>query len=222
MSVVDVLERECARAGAWLPTLSEGDWRLPTRCPPMTVHELAAHAWRGSSRLFELFAAGLVDDEPEKDGVSYYRYDPAVLGPAVLRRARETATRFASGAELAEAWARDWPAALGESRAMLAREDPVLRGPLGTIRLSEYLRTRIVEVTVHHMDLRDALGLDPDPDPGALEATGDVLRGLLGTDLRPLGTDDVRFVLTGTGRGPLDDRDREVLGPLADLYPLLS
>ena len=54
------------------------------------------------------------------------------------------------------------------------------------------------------MDLRHALGLDPDPTPGGLEATCDVFRGLLGADLRPLGMDDVRFALNGNGRAAAD------------------
>jgi hypothetical protein len=49
-----------------------------------------------------------------------------------------------------------------------------------------------------------------------------VLRGLLGADLRPLGVDEVRFALAGTGRADLTDAERGVLGPLADSFPLLQ
>ncbi|MEX2393289.1 MAG: hypothetical protein WD826_02300, partial [Actinomycetota bacterium] len=68
----------------------------------------------------------------------------------------------------------------------------------------------------------DALGRDPDPTRWGLGATCDVLRGLLGADLRPLGVDDLRFALLGTGRATLTDGEREMLGPLADSFPLLQ
>jgi hypothetical protein len=79
-----------------------------------------------------------------------------------------------------------------------------------------------VEVVVHHMDVDDALGIEPHPDAKALEIVGDVLRGLLGTDLRPVGMEDVRFVLVGTGRAPLEQPEREYLGPLVEKFPLLA
>jgi len=105
---------------------------------------------------------------------------------------------------------------------MYLGDDPVLPNVFGLIRLSEYLKTRCVEIVIHHMDLDDALARKPHPDPGALEIVGDVLRGLLGTDLRPVGVDDVRFALIGTGRAPLNDDERQLLGPLDAKFPLFS
>jgi hypothetical protein len=104
----------------------------------------------------------------------------------------------------------------------LTEANPVVRSPFGTLRLREYVRTRCVEVAIHSMDLRAALGMAPDPTPEGLEAACDVLRGLLGTDLRRLGMDEVRFALAGTGRAELSAAEREMLGPLADSFPLLQ
>jgi uncharacterized protein (TIGR03083 family) len=219
-AALEALACEVERAGALLDTLKPDDWSQPTRCPPMTVFELAAHAWRGGIRINEMLEAGPVESEPEKDGATYFRYDPAAIAAGVVERAQAVA-RGLDPATFARDWRTGWDAALGRARATLESDDPVVTGVFGLIRLSEYLRTRIVEVTVHHLDLRDALGLEPDPDPGALEATGDVLRDLLGTDLRSR-VDDLRFVLTGTGRAPLDDAERSILGPLADRFPLLA
>jgi uncharacterized protein (TIGR03083 family) len=217
---VDALEAETERTAGFLDELGPEDWHLPTRCPPLTVRELAVHALRGAYRVVEFLDASPVADEPELDAVSYYRYDAAAEGPTIVRRAQEEARKRA-GVALVEEWTEAWRSAVARARAASA-DNPVVRSPFGTLRLREYLRTRCVEVTIHSMDLRHALGVQPDPTREGLEAACDVLRGLLGTDLRPLGMDDVRFALVGTGRGDLTSGEREMLGPLSDSFPLLQ
>lgn len=221
LDTLAALEREVARFGALIDTLNDERWAAPTRCPPLTVFELTVHVLRGAIRIKELVGGPPILDEPEKDGATYFRFDPAVVGPTVVERARtEAASR--SGAALAKEWEFAWSAAFTEATLVLEHDDPVVASPLGTLRLSEYLRTRAVEVCVHHMDVRDAFGLDPDPDPDALGVTAGVLRDLLGADLRQFGVDDVRFTLTGTGRVALSEHERAFLGPLAERFPLLS
>lgn len=221
--ILGALRRETVKTGAWLATLDDAAWARTTNCAPLSVLELAAHAYRGSKRLEEMLDAGEVTDrEAEKDRLTYWRYDPTAEGGIIIRRAQEVAATFTSGAQLTEAWNLEWRAQLDRCEKVLAHDDPLFRCPFGVIRLTDYLATRIVEVTIHTMDLRMSLGHEPDPDPRALEACADVLRGLLGTDPRRLGMDDVRFTLTGTGRAPLSDAERELFGPLADEFPLLS
>jgi uncharacterized protein (TIGR03083 family) len=217
MGVVDALAREVGSVGQLLHVLKPKQWELPTRCPPLTVRELAAHMLRGAMRIEEMLDKGPVDAEPEKDAITYFQFDAADEGPVIVKRAREAAAAFPP--DLARAWDLEWTKALQRARMHLS-DDPVLPNVFGLIRQSEYLKTRCVEVVVHHMDLDDALGRKLHPDPGALEVVGEVLRGLLGTDLRPLGVDDVRFALIGTGRTPLNDDERRMLGPLAEKFPL--
>ena len=219
MTVVDALAREVGSVGQLLHVLKPKQWELPTRCAPLTVRELTAHMIRGAVRIEEMLDAGPVDSEPEKDAITYFQFDSTNEGPVIVKRAQEAAASFP--ADLAKAWDLEWTKALQRARMHLG-DDPVLPNIFGLIHLSEYLKTRIVEVLIHHMDLDDALGKKPHPDPGALEIVGDVLRGLLGTDLRPVGVDDVRFALIGTGRAPLNDDERQLLGPLADKFPLFS
>jgi uncharacterized protein (TIGR03083 family) len=199
--------------------LKPKQWELPTRCAPLTVRQLSAHMLRGARRLQEMLDAGPVDAEPERDAITYFQFDAAGEAPLIVKRAQEVAASLPG--DPARAWDLEWTTSLQRARMHLG-DDPVLPNVFGLIRLSEYLKTRIVEVVIHHMDLDDALGKKPHPDPGALEITGDVLRGLLGTDLRPLGVDDVRFALIGTGRAPLNDDERRMLGPLAQKFPLFS
>ena len=217
---LDALEAETSRAQPFLASLSVDDWLRETRCPPMSVRELTVHALRGAYRIVELLAKPVLGAEPEKDAVTYYHYDPVAVGAGVVSRAREESTARPPDADLATEWTAAWKVALEAARAAIV-DDPVIASPLGTIRLREYLRTRCVEVTIHLMDLADALGRAPEPSPEGLEAACDVLRGLLGTDLRPLGMDDARFALVGTGRGELTTAERQMLGPLADSFPLL-
>ena len=219
MAVVDALAREVGSVGQLLHMLKPKQWEQPTRCAPMNVRELASHMLRGAVRIHEMLDAGPVDEEPEKDAITYFQFNSASEAPVIVQRAQEASAAFP--ADLARAWDLEWTKNLQRARSYLG-DDPVLRNVFGLIRLSEYLKTRCVEIVIHHMDLDDALGRKLHPDHGALEIVGDVLRGLLGTDLRPAGVDDVRFALIGTGRATLNDVERHLLGPLADRFPLFS
>jgi uncharacterized protein (TIGR03083 family) len=212
------LSEETARSGELFDSLGPDDYARPTRCEPLSVLELGAHAWRGSVRILEMTEAGPLEDQPTKDAVTYFVYDADAEAPMIARRAREAAQSH-SAETFADAWRSSWSAAL--DAAQRAKQEGVYVTVFGSLKMSEYLKTRVLEVTIHTMDIRDALGLAPDPTDAGLTVTCDVLRGLLGTDLRPLGIDDVRFALTGTGRAVLDAAEREMLGPLAGLFPLL-
>ena len=219
-TALDALRRETERTGAFLATLHEEDWARPTRCVPLTVLQLSAHTLRGAMRIDEMLTNGPVEGEAEKDGETYFRYDPA-FGATVVQRAIE-ASEDLDPSSAAAAWTRTWSNVLDRAEQDLATDDRLYRSIFGIIRLSEYLRTRVVEVTVHTMDLRDALGLAPDPSAEGLRVTCDVLRGLLGADTIALGIDEVHFALAGTGRARLGDADRTALGPLADHFPLFA
>src|SRR5207237_6063500 len=172
MGVVDALAREVGSVGQLLHTLKPKQWELPTRCAPLTVRELAAHMLRGALRIEEMLDAGPVDAEPEKDSITYFQFDSTGEGPVIVKRAQEAATTFP--ADLARAWDLEWTKALQRARMHLG-DDPVLPNVFGLIRLSEYLKTRISEVVIHHMDVGDTFGKKPHPDPGTLMITGHFL-----------------------------------------------
>ena len=218
---IDALEAETVRTGEFLTGLSAADWRRPTRCTPLSVRELAVHTVRGAYRILDTLAAPRREGEPEKDAITYWRYDVATVSRGVVDRAKAESLQRAPDADIAAEWKEKWPEAIAAARRAV-EDDPLVAAVPGTIRLREFLKTRCIEVGIHAMDLRAALGLEPDPTPGCLEAVGDVLRGLLGADLRPLGMDDIRFALVGTGRGELSAAEREMLGPLSDSFPLLQ
>ena len=138
--------------------------------------------------------------EPNADSVSYWRsYDPVEDAPGIADRAAQRSAEYASGIDLAEAWDGLWrevvESAAGEDRSRVVST----WGP--TLTLDEYLKTRVLEVTVHRMDLEDALGQKGWGTNKAVSIVDDTLEGLLGEQPpSDLEWDVVDFIEVGTGR----------------------
>lgn len=219
---VQALADECEELSATARALTEEQFALPTRCTEWNVKELLGHTYRGVNRINVL----LSEPPPvslDTDGITYWRrYEPQDDAPDIAKRGKEAADGFASGAELARAWDRMWRDAV----ALAGRTDPArpVAVPWGPhLRLDEYLKTRVLEVTVHRMDLEDALGRKGWGTDLAISIVDDILAGLLGEDPpRELDWDVVEFIEAGCGRRPLTDRERAVLGPLAEKFPLVG
>jgi uncharacterized protein (TIGR03083 family) len=185
------------------------------------VKDLLGHVYRDVDRLGTALAAP--SDLPvELDAVSYWRsYDPVADGPDIAQRATEIADGYAMGADLAHAFDEMWPGRV----AAAAETDPSRSvetfGPV--LRLDEFLRTRVLELAVHRLDLLEALGRERDVDPRAAAVVIGVLDGLL-EEGRPatLGWTDVEYIEAGTGRRPISAEERGTLGELADRFPLLG
>ena len=215
------LREECELTSQLLLGLSEKDFSRPTRLPAWNVKELLGHLYRGIDRT----NWALDDDDPvvpDADSVSYWRrLDPSYDSTHIADRAKEIADRFGSGQELAAAWDELWRRALG--RAASTDPDRPMKTWEPVLTLEDFLRTRVLEVTVHRADLMTALGLPPDPSEGGLDITQEILLGLLDADVTAVPNwDGVEFIEKGTGRRPLTDDDRKALGDLADRFPLLG
>jgi hypothetical protein len=158
----------------------------------------------------------------DTDSVAYWRsYDALKDAPVIADRATRRATEFESGRALAEAWDRLWREIVdlvdGEDRGRVVST----WGP--TLTLDELVRTRVLEVTVHRMDLEDALGKRGWGTDRAISIVDDTLQGLLGQEPpSELEWDVVDFIEVGAGRRALTDQERRILGPLADRFPLLG
>ena len=215
------LRQECELLSQLVLGLDEADFTKPTRLPAWDVKELLGHLYRGIDRT----NWALDDDEPvvpDEDAISYWRrYDPSHDATDIADRAKEVADRFASGQELAVAWDELWRRALG--RAATTDPDRPMKTWEPVLTLDDFLRTRVLELTVHRADLMDALGLPPDPSEGGLDVTQEILLGLLEAEITALPDwDGVEFIEKGTGRRPLRGEDRNALGELADRFPLVS
>jgi uncharacterized protein (TIGR03083 family) len=218
--VVGVLDEESRRVAALLRGLQENDFALPTRCRPWDVKDLAAHLYRSLLRI-----PTVLDAEPpesaDTDSVTYWRsYDVPTDAPVIEAHARETASEYPSGHYLARAFDELVRDAVARAR----RADPgrlirVWWGP--TLRLDEFLKTRVLEVVVHGLDMTHALGRDPIASDEGLQMVRVTLEGLIGGPA-PARWSDVELIEKGTGRAALDDGDAQELGAAAESFPLLG
>jgi uncharacterized protein (TIGR03083 family) len=215
------LREECTEVSEIGRRLDDPDFARPTRCPLWNLKELLGHLYRDVDRINH----ALENPAPPRathDSITYFRsYDPGGIDAvAVADRSKEIAARYATGRDLMDAWDELWPGTLDRA----AKGDPmrlvVTFGPVLTF--DEYLKTRVLEVTVHRMDVEDALGVWGWGTDSAVSIVDDILVGLLGTEPpRSLDWDVVDFIETGTGRRELTDDERTKLGVrLAKRFPL--
>jgi uncharacterized protein (TIGR03083 family) len=132
-------------------------------CPPWTVRELLCHVRIGVGRVPSML------DEPEPppgpliEAPGYYRPDQR-FSPAVNDDRIAAAQRAARAAGPAPALARDFDQAWRDAWALMrgAPQGRVVRTRHGDrMLLTEFLRTRVLELAVHGLDL--AAGLDRPP-----------------------------------------------------------
>ncbi|GHJ15272.1 maleylpyruvate isomerase N-terminal domain-containing protein [Micromonospora sp. AKA38] len=201
---------ECERLERVLHGLDEAALDRPTPCPPWRVRDLLAHVRTGAGRL----AGMLAEPAPPRAEVTAAGYfDAAKFAPAVDRDridgARAAARELPGAADGAREFGRAWRA----TDAAVAAEPPdrVVRTRHGdAMAVTEFLRTRVVELAVHGLDLADALDRPPWTAPTAAAVTVDVL-----TAGRPvperLGWDALTVLRKATGRLPLTDAERAAL-----------
>ncbi len=218
---LEALTAECERVSEIALALSPEDFALPTRCSPWDVKALLAHMWRDMDRI-EVYVLAPSPEAPDTDSVGYWRaYDPVGDAPEISACTYEVADAFASGAELAVSFDEHW-----RECVTAAREEDGARlvqtwGP--AMSFAEYLRTRVLEIVVHGLDMARALGGEPWMTGGGAAVTEEILRGLLGAAPPPaLGWDVLTFIEKGTGRLPLSVDERSTLGDAASLFPLLA
>jgi uncharacterized protein (TIGR03083 family) len=199
MREADALQAECERAEETLRAVPGDAWTRPG-LGEWTVHQLCVHLTRGVGRL-SVYLDQPVEGPAVKDRVTYFQYDPDAAAPGIAARiAKESAALPPE--QVAREFAEVWRDSVAKARAAAA--DRVMTTIFGPMHVQEYTATRVLEMVVHHMDLRRALDLSPDPDPDAADLVVGILEGLLdGPRPRNLGRD--RFILVCTGRIAHDD-----------------
>ncbi|GIJ11621.1 maleylpyruvate isomerase N-terminal domain-containing protein [Micromonospora andamanensis] len=204
---------ECDRLGAVLRTLDRSDLDRPTRCTPWTVADLLAHVRTGAGRLADMLAT-TVPGPARVDAAGYFgaaKFLPQVDADRV-ESARSEATRHRSQ-ELAAGpgtgFDRAWRATLAAVDAHPA--DRVVRTRHGDpMTVTEFLRTRVVEVGVHGLDLAEALDRPPWLTPTAARVIADLLTG--GQPLpADLGWDRLTLIFKATGRSPRSRAEQDAL-----------
>ena len=199
------LRLECQAIDAIVGAAVGEDLARPTRLEGWRVEVLLAHLVRGVDRLHAYVRA----PEPlavEVSWLAYWRQVRTTSDPdGVSRRAREFAASI-HGRPVHTVWEETWTQAVTEAATVPPAR--VLKTPNGAMRLDHYLTTRVLEVTVHGLDLRDALGLEQVATPLGIEVTAAVLDALLGVP-RPVDLErhDLDFILAAAGRERHTDPD---------------
>lgn len=173
---------------AW-PRAALGDWNLA---------QLVYHLVRQADRLDAYRTRPLSGDAPAVDRVEYCRR-AAALRTDVSARAIDGAAATDPTALpdlFSDAWRR--------SMETVGEPDTLLETVHGPMRTDEYAATRVLELVVHHIDVRRALDLPPDSDPVAARLVTDLLEDLLDGP-RPRNLGRTRFILVATGRLQHDD-----------------
>ena len=196
----------------------EEAWQ-PTGCAGWAVLDLTQHLVDDARR--GLVALATPAEPPAtSDAVAYWRaWRPTTAQDEdVAWRTRVRASVAGGLADLSAVYA-ELVAAVTVLAGRIAPDDLV--GTQGhVLRADDLLSTLAVEAAVHHLDLVAHLDR-PGPAPEALAEVRRVLEGLLGGPL-PAGWDDPTAARRGTGRAPLVDADRAVLGASAERFPLFG
>ena len=175
-----------------------------------TVIELAAHTMRALTTVEQYVAAGPSGPPQLEDAAAYVaayldaRRRQPELDAQVAARGRQ------SVGALGDDPGGEFSATVARVAALLATTDgeTTVSTPWGAIRLVDYLRTRVMELVMHGMDLAAALSVDWRPPPEALTDTLHLLSEVaVRTGRRPGPGTDAR----GTG----DRRRRAADHPLS-------
>jgi uncharacterized protein (TIGR03083 family) len=218
---IDALAAEGAKTSAFLRGLDAPEWTAPTRCPPWDVREIVVHMTMMMEGVDETAIAPFLDVQSVKDRATWWDYDIEEDQAETLHWVGEAGSRLPEGS-LYERWHSAIGRAVPAVIASLEDGDPVVQPGDNPILMSEYIATRVLEITIHSMDVRDAFGLAPDPSPEGLAVTMGILERRLGSDPRAMGFEDADFTLVATGRRAPTADDRKRLGSYAAKLPLLA
>jgi Mycothiol maleylpyruvate isomerase N-terminal domain len=202
--------------------LGEDDFLLPARCLGWTVTDCLYHLL-GDARRALIALATPAGRDPGTDFVSYWRRwrpggDDALVRARAVRLAAAAVTAVGGPGMLAEAWGETASAAVRLARLA---PYPVVSTQGHALAVDDFAATLATEATVHHLDMIGEPPAAPGPAVDCLSLVRRTLDGLLGEPVRA-GWDDIQYALKGTGRCPLSEEDRALLGAQAERFPLLG
>ena len=205
---------EAGQLSRVLADLDEAAFARPTGCAPWTVAELVYHVRLTMGRLPGMLAA---PEPPGPDLVSaagYYRADrrfSTATNAGRIQSAQRGAAALAGAAR-----AGDFEVARRQAERALHRAPPgrVVRTRHGDrMLLTEFLRTRVLELAVHGLDLAAAL----DREPWVTVQAADVSENLLlspaaaGRLRAETGWDRAGLIARLTGRHPVTPAETELI-----------
>ena len=220
---MEALVCECRVLVAVVGGLTAEDFARPTNCPPWNLQELVVHI------ADSITVGALPPSAPvgvlAREAADYYRRPER--DTEAYRQGNVDRTCAHARAVLAYTTPGQWLEQSADATVTaLSAADldrVVLIKGVGPMRLADWVRTRVISVAAHGLDVALSLGSPPWTTPAALHAVHPVLVSLLGAlPPVPLAWDELALLQTGTGRRPLTSAERRHLGPLAGRFPLLS
>jgi uncharacterized protein (TIGR03083 family) len=215
---LEALEAQMEAIDDLVDPIEGADWERPTRCAPMTLWDLVMHM------SVNFTPPPLANGEAVSvtaDAADWFRYDAADVAGVVVDRSRGVRESFA-GNDPRERW-HEFAAALSAFGRSADGDTPARHWDGRWMRLRDYIAARgVVELGVHSLDVADALGRPEQMHPRAEAVAVDILDRLLDGPRPEVDWDTTTYVLTATGRRPLTDDERGMLGPLAERFPLFA
>jgi uncharacterized protein (TIGR03083 family) len=213
--VTAALAAEAATLQAVISGLTEIDLERASPCPPWTIRELSCHVLIGADRIRQAMAEPADATPPSITTVQYFRPDQR-FSPATnadrIQTARAFAARLGGPGAIAAELGRRWRYSI--ELLTMAPSGRTIRTRHGDrMLLTDFARTRVVELAVHGLDL--AFGLDR--QPWMTGAAADMLIDLLlpggrsGEFCERLNCDRVGLIARLTGRVKLGAADEQLL-----------
>src|SRR6266700_3024948 len=184
-------------------------------CPPWTVGELLCHVRIGVSRMPGMLGEPEPLPGPLVAAACYYRpgrrFSPAVNNDRIAA-AQQEAAALASGSAMAgsfdQAWRESWALVQQAPQARVVRTRHGDR-----MLLTEFLRTRVLELAVHGLDLAAGLRHQPWMTDAAARVVEDLIMPAETTAqlLAETGWDHLTLIAKATGRLPLSPAETTLL-----------
>jgi uncharacterized protein (TIGR03083 family) len=216
--VLAAFDAESRRLAEVADGLDEASFARPSPCVPWTAGELLFHVQMTVERVGAMLAEPAPDGSGLVDAPRYYRADQR-FSAAVNDERIASGQRGAAGLSGTGQRARAFREARDRAWALVSQAPPgrVVRTRHGDrMLLAEFLRTRVLELAVHGLDLAVAVGRAPWLTRQAASVTSDLL--LAAADSARLreaaGWDQVMLIAKLTGRLPLTAAEADLAGSL--------
>lgn len=206
--------------GHVVESLSDEQLLLPSRCRGWAICDVVCHLHIGVQDVLVALAE-TTDEQPGTDYVSYWReWNPGGDGAlAHARFVRLVASAYREPTGLVAHFETTRSAAVRRAQDIDLEVNVAFQGKV--LPVGDFLATFAVEGAVHHLDLAVELSHAERPASSALALVRATLDGLVGAPVE-IGWNDEQYALKGTGRLPLTENERSILGSAADRFPLFG
>jgi uncharacterized protein (TIGR03083 family) len=201
--------------------LADTELGRPSPCPPWTIADLLGHVIIAVSRIGQVIAT--LDGVPSEmvTAAGYYRPDHRFSG-AVNDDRIATAQALAASLGNAAAIAAELDRTCREGCRLLEQDDRIIRTRHGDrMLLTEFAKTRVVELGVHGLDVAAGLGREAWLTPPAADVLAELMLpyGTATCLCASLGVDVAGLMARLTGRVTLSPTEEELLRAVDRLPP---